>query len=133
MGGQRHAAAALTRGKDRYLLYRRLGGPQGRSGRVRKISSPTGIRSLDRPSHGESPYRLRYLGLFRNVRVYLPHVIFQKTWLRNNSFLSGLPTKILCTSNIFQKVALLRDLPLNSVYTTRLSIHATISVGCNNL
>ena len=30
-----------TPGKDiRYLLYRRLGGPQGRSGRVRKISLP---------------------------------------------------------------------------------------------
>ena len=28
-------------------LYRRLGGPQGRSGQVRKISHPTGIRSPD--------------------------------------------------------------------------------------
>jgi hypothetical protein len=34
--------------ETRYPLYRRLGGPQGRAGRVRKIS-PTGIRSLDRP------------------------------------------------------------------------------------
>jgi hypothetical protein len=33
-------------GKEtRYLLHRRLGGPQGRSGRVRKILPPTGIRS----------------------------------------------------------------------------------------
>jgi len=31
---QRHAPAALTPGKTR---YRRLGEPQGRSGRVRKI------------------------------------------------------------------------------------------------
>jgi hypothetical protein len=29
--------------KTRYLLYRRLGGPQGRSGRVRKISPLPGI------------------------------------------------------------------------------------------
>jgi hypothetical protein len=29
---------------------RRLGGPQGRSGRVRKISPPTGIRSPNRPA-----------------------------------------------------------------------------------
>ena len=38
VGGQRHASACLPPGKTRYLLYRRLGGPQGRSGRVRKIS-----------------------------------------------------------------------------------------------
>jgi hypothetical protein len=38
MGGQRHAPAALPPGKTRYPLYRRLGGPQGRCGQVRKIS-----------------------------------------------------------------------------------------------
>jgi hypothetical protein len=36
---QRHAPAALPQGKNRYPLYRSLGGSQGRSGRVRKISS----------------------------------------------------------------------------------------------
>ena len=41
MGGQRHAPAALPPGKTRYPLYRRLGGPLSRSGRVRKISPPT--------------------------------------------------------------------------------------------
>ena len=40
MGGQHHTPAALPPGKTRYPLYRRLGGPQGRSGRVRKISPP---------------------------------------------------------------------------------------------
>jgi hypothetical protein len=40
VGGQRHAPAALPPGKTRYPLYRRLGGPQGRSGRVRKIAPP---------------------------------------------------------------------------------------------
>ena len=43
MGGQRHAPAALPPGKTQYPLYRRLGGPQGRSGRVRKISPPQGF------------------------------------------------------------------------------------------
>jgi hypothetical protein len=37
---QSHALAALPPGKTRYPLYRRLSGPQGRSGRVRKISPP---------------------------------------------------------------------------------------------
>ena len=40
VGGQRHDPAALPQGKTRYQLYRGLGGPQGRSGRVRKMSSP---------------------------------------------------------------------------------------------
>ena len=43
VGGQRHTPAALPPGKIRYPLYRRLGGPQGRSGRVRKISPPPGF------------------------------------------------------------------------------------------
>ena len=30
-------------GKTRYPLYRRVGGPQGRSGRARKISPPPGF------------------------------------------------------------------------------------------
>ena len=38
--GQQRAPAALPPVKTRYPLYRRLGGPQGRSGRVRKISPP---------------------------------------------------------------------------------------------
>ena len=46
VGGQRHAPAALPPGKTRYLLYRRLGGHQGRSGQVRKISPPPGFDSL---------------------------------------------------------------------------------------
>ena len=43
-------------------------GPQGRSGRVRKISPPNGIRSSDRPARSESLYRLSYRGLCWNFR-----------------------------------------------------------------
>jgi hypothetical protein len=43
LGGQRHAPFALPPGMTRYPLYRRLGRPQGRSGRVLKISSPPGF------------------------------------------------------------------------------------------
>ena len=43
VGGQHYAPAALPPGKTRYPLYRRLGGPQGRSGRVRKISPTPGF------------------------------------------------------------------------------------------
>ena len=55
VGGQRHAPVALTPRKTRHPLYRSLGGPQGRSGRVR-------IRSPDRPASSESLYRLSYSG-----------------------------------------------------------------------
>jgi len=45
----------FTSGKEtRYPLYRRLDGPQGRSGRTRKISPPIGIRSPDRPARSEN-------------------------------------------------------------------------------
>jgi hypothetical protein len=43
VGGQRHAPAALPLGKTGYSLYGRLGGPYGRSGRVRKISPVQGF------------------------------------------------------------------------------------------
>ena len=41
--GQYHALAALRLGKIQYPLCKRLGGPQGWSGLVRKISSPLGF------------------------------------------------------------------------------------------
>ena len=45
VSGQQHAPAALyPPGKTRYPFYRRLGGPQGRSGRAENLV-PTGIRS----------------------------------------------------------------------------------------
>ena len=50
----------LPPGKTRYPLYRRLGGPQGRSGRA-KILVPTGIRSRTVQSVAQSLYRLSYL------------------------------------------------------------------------
>jgi hypothetical protein len=44
VGGQRHALAALPLGKEtRHPVYRRVGGPQGPSGRVRKFSPPPGF------------------------------------------------------------------------------------------
>ena len=40
---QSHTPACLPPGNTRYELHRRLGGPQGRSGRVRKISHTPGF------------------------------------------------------------------------------------------
>jgi len=76
LGGKRHAPAALPPGKSRYPMYRKLGGNQGRYGRVRKISSLTWIRSPDRPTRSELLYSLRYprplwqLYMQKQIRTY---------------------------------------------------------------
>jgi hypothetical protein len=46
VGFQRYAPAALPQGKTRYPLNRRLGGSQGRSGRIRKNSLQPGFDPL---------------------------------------------------------------------------------------
>jgi len=43
VGGKRNAPTALLPEKTRYPLYTRLGGPQSRSGQVRKISHSPGF------------------------------------------------------------------------------------------
>ena len=48
--------------ETRCPLYRRLGGPQGRSGQERKFLAPTRIRSPDRSSRSELLYGLRHSG-----------------------------------------------------------------------
>ena len=70
-----HPGRSLPPRKTRYPLYRRLGGPRGRSGQVRNILPPTGIRSPDRPARSQSLYRLSYLALW----VYT--TVMHKSWL----------------------------------------------------
>ena len=50
----------FTPGKTRYPLYRRLGGPQGRSGQVRKILPPPGLDPRTIQPIAQSLYRLSY-------------------------------------------------------------------------
>ena len=66
--GLRRAPAAFTSGKEsRCPWYRRRNESLGGSGRVRKISPPTGIRSLDGQARSESLCCLRCLGFVCNV------------------------------------------------------------------
>jgi len=57
-GSASRPGCSLPPGKTRYPLYRRLGGPQGRSGQVRKSSTLPGfdLRTVQAPSN--SLYRL---------------------------------------------------------------------------
>jgi hypothetical protein len=66
-GSASRPGRSLPPGKTRYPLYRRLVGPQDRSGQVRKISLHTGIRSPDRPARSQSLYRLSYWAQFLNI------------------------------------------------------------------
>ena len=74
----------FTRRKETwYPLYRRLSGPQGRSGRVRKISLPTGIQSPDCPARGKSLYRLHYPGPrnVNNTPIYFKYFIWSYIYI----------------------------------------------------
>jgi hypothetical protein len=68
VGGQRHDPAALPLGVNRYPLYRRLFGPQGRSGRLRDVLASTGIRSPAHPARSESQNDRDFIEV---IHVYL--------------------------------------------------------------
>jgi hypothetical protein len=70
VGGQRHAPAALPLGNTLFPLYRKLGGPQSRSRRVRKISPPPGF---DR--HTVQPVTSRYTHTY--VYIYINKIVYQ--------------------------------------------------------
>jgi hypothetical protein len=86
----------LTRAKNRYPLYRRLGGTQGRSGEVENLV-PTGIRSrtvqpvvstykyLSTCKH--FLYLLGKLGKFRKATIRFGMSVCLSTW--NNSAPTG--------------------------------------------
>ena len=61
-GSASRPGRSLPRGKTRYPLYSRLGGPLGRSGQVRKISPPPGFDPRTVQPVAQSPYRLSYPG-----------------------------------------------------------------------
>jgi hypothetical protein len=62
VGGQRHAPAAFTPGKDPVPIVQEAGWPPGPVWIGAENLAPTGIRSPDRPTCSESLYRLSYPG-----------------------------------------------------------------------
>jgi len=63
-------ARTLPPGKTQYPFYRRLGGPQGRSGRAENLV-PTGIRSRTVKPVAQSLYRLSYPAHPRSVQLFI--------------------------------------------------------------
>ena len=64
-GSASRPGRSLPPGKTRYPLYRRLCGPQGRSGQVRKISPPPGF-----DPRTVQPVASRYTGYASRPRPY---------------------------------------------------------------
>jgi hypothetical protein len=99
-GSASRPGRSLPPGKTRYPLYRRLGGPQGRPGQVRKISPPTEIRSPDRPDHSQSLYRLSYQAHNSTLNIGLNfHPKRLKTTIKQYRFINY-RTKINIYSNL---------------------------------
>jgi len=83
-GGEWSAARpdrTLPPGKTRYPLYRKLGGPQGRSGRAENLV-PTGIRSRTAQPVAQSLYLLSYRA---HVILYTVLNIITQKGLSNKS------------------------------------------------
>ena len=99
VGGQRHAPAALPPGKTRYPLYRTLGGPQGRSGRVRKNLAP------HRDSIPEPPSTQRVAiptALPQTLRFFSTQ--FLKEITVNNAYRGSVRTDNRCTTNFIRRL-----------------------------
>ena len=103
VSGQQHAGRTLPSGKTWYPFYRRLGGPQGRSGRAENLV-PTGIRS-------------------RTVQPVVSRYTDWATW----------PTILLYTSvNVERGLSITRWPHIHLHYIMRLILHrffATVPAG----
>ena len=78
-GSASRPGSNLPPGKTRYPLYRRLGGPQGRSGLVRKISphrdsiaGPSSPQAVAIPTTLPGP-QILFSSLFKNIPYFLAH------------------------------------------------------------
>jgi hypothetical protein len=79
-GSASRPSSSLPPGNTRYPLYRRLGGPQGRSGQVRKISPPPGFHPRT-----VQPVASRYTDYATRPR-YSRAVTLTKSGLRHTDF-----------------------------------------------
>ena len=74
-GSASHPGRSLPPGKTRYPLYKRLGGPQGRSGKVQKISPPPEFdpRTVYPVASRSTDWASRPTKIGKNITKYLPN------------------------------------------------------------
>ena len=70
MGGQRHAPAVFTPGKDPVPIVQEAGWARGQVWIVAENLASTGIRSPDLPARSESLYRLSYPGPYIHTYIH---------------------------------------------------------------
>jgi len=112
-GGQRYARPDLPTGKTRYPLYRRLGGPQVRSGRVKKISPPlkSDPRTVQHVSSRYTDSSLCFLHFFLLLPSLFPSLLYSASFVREGLlFLSHL--FLPCVFSSFILFLLLKSCPL---------------------
>jgi hypothetical protein len=75
-GSASRPGRSLPPGKTRYQLYRRLGGPQDRSGQVRNISPPPGFdpRTVQPVASRYTDYATRPTGPCITVTIFLSNI-----------------------------------------------------------
>jgi hypothetical protein len=79
----------FTPRKDPVPILTRLGGSQGHSGRVHKISSHNGIQFPDRPASSETLYKLNYPGIYvccNSIILNFSITMQKSTWPINYKF-----------------------------------------------
>ena len=93
-GSASRPSRTLPEGKTRFPLYRRLGGPQGRSGQVRKISPPPGFdpRTVQTVGSRYTDYATRPL--------YITYVQLSLTSVQSHGVLTGTALLIYACVNI---------------------------------
>jgi hypothetical protein len=95
-------------GKTRYRLYRELGGPQGRSGQVRKISHTSGFdpRTVQAVASRYTDYDIPAHNIYNSIYTYIIYThktlyiyILVPIWIQDDSF----PPTAVQNSVIFLK------------------------------
>jgi hypothetical protein len=73
-GSASHLGRSLPPGKTRYLLYGRLGGTQGQSGQVQKISPPPGFdpRTVQPVASRYTDYATRPTDVLEEKQIFCP-------------------------------------------------------------
>ena len=124
VGGKRHLLPALPSGKIRYPFYRRLDGPHSRSVRLRKISSPNGIRSSERPARSESLYPLSYTGTSPLVPLTSQINSLQVTFMADFNII--FPSAASFPSGRFSSGSTTKFLYFTALYRTLASSHTRL-------
>ena len=110
-GSASRPGRSLPRGKIRLPFYRRLGGPQGRSGHVRNISPPpTGTRSQDRPGRSSVAIPTELPGPLNAHRpTYLPTEMTLHNLNKYKIILKQIMPFTFISSRIFHANAMSQD------------------------